>query len=566
MAAASAACRAAIAHSLCRRSAVVAERSSRLGAEPCRRLALAGSGSPVWRAVVDTRTGLVGAQLSSRRTYVDSADYTITVRSLEDPLDVLKFMAEHRDSDVQTHEAALRTLSRLTPSPNLYKAVVEDGRFHAILSSLASRLDDCDARVLSMIAHAASRFRTSTPELSELAQRLAEVVTRREDTFSPRNLATIAMALSVRGVRDVTTIEFVKAEALKRIDDMEPAQCIMLLEAFRLWGSFDRQLVDMVVERMSDEVDRFTAADVVEAIAGISRLGLARGFLLRRLCTLAFDNLRQFTPRELTKLAYSLAKLRFLARSNVDDIVDAVQPELYRLKGSQLSELLFALAMADARHQVDFARSVVDQYVAFGASEGSHRTLSSLIDFLWSLCALDLVSEYEKEFKAVLAEVVNREKPPQNRVPLMKLFDVLCALDLHYKGLDVAVPPVWRAACDDADRFEMDRLESSRLHGELLMRFDSLRGSANGTRWQLQMQRNHQCGPFRVDLFDEGTKVVLDIETIAWPTSKKMKHRFLGELGYKTLLLDYWDWRRARTEEDQSLFLKSQVTRLLEAS
>merc|ERR1719216_17924 len=108
------------------------------------------------------------------------------------------------------------------------------------------------------------------------------------------------------------------------MDDFEPTQCVLLLETFRRWGVFDKQLVDLIVERMCDEVDRFTARDVVDALAVISRIGLARGFLLRRLCTLVFENLHQFTPRELTKMAYSLAKLRFLADGNADDLVDAL--------------------------------------------------------------------------------------------------------------------------------------------------------------------------------------------------------------------------------------------------
>ena len=47
------------------------------------------------------------------------------------------------------------------------------------------------------------------------------------------------------------------------MEDLEPGHCAMLLEAFRKWGVFDRQLVDMIVERMSDEVDRFTTRDLV---------------------------------------------------------------------------------------------------------------------------------------------------------------------------------------------------------------------------------------------------------------------------------------------------------------
>lgn len=45
------------------------------------------------------------------------------------------------------------------------------------------------------------------------------------------------------------------------------------------------------------------------------------------------------------------------------------------------------------------------------------------------------------------------------------------------------------------------------------MRLDQLKGSSNGMRWQLQMQRNAQCGTYRVDMLDEETKIALDIAT-----------------------------------------------------
>eukprot|EP00931_Biecheleriopsis_adriatica_P112620 TRINITY_DN872_c0_g1_i1.p1 TRINITY_DN872_c0_g1~~TRINITY_DN872_c0_g1_i1.p1 ORF type:complete len:564 (+),score=121.58 TRINITY_DN872_c0_g1_i1:47-1738(+) len=539
-----------------------AVRWSRNGCTARLRVCRPATATPAWRGLLHLHEGTSRASLLARRTYLDSVDRTVTVQSMTDPLEVLEFMDKHSDSDTRTHEVALRTLGRLAGSR--YQEVVSDGRFHAILSALASRLDDCDTRMLSKIADASARFRTSTPELSDMAQRLAEVVTRREDAFNPRNLANVAIALSIRGVRDVPTVEFIRNEAMKLMDDLEPAHCVMLLEAFRRWGVFDRQLVDMIVERMSDEVDRFTARDLVDALAVISRLGLARGFLLRRLCSLAFENLQQFTPRELAKMAYALAKLRFLAQSNVDELVDALQPDMHKLVGSQVSELMFALAMVDARHQLDTVRQLVAQYTE---SPGGVPGMSggSLIDFAWSLAALDLVHEQSSEFKAVMAEIFGNRAPPQNRVPLMKLFDVINALELEYKDLGISVPAAWKAACDDADRFEMDRLETARLHNEIVMRFDNLTGSASGMKWQLRMQRNRPCGPYRVDMLDEDTQTALDLEIISWPTSRHLKHRLLKSLGYRVLRLQYWDWRRARTEEDQNLFLEREINRLLEA-
>lgn len=514
---------------------------------------------PAWAAPASD----LRASLLLRRGYLDSVDRTVTVRSMEDPAEVLQFMAENSDSDTRTYEAALRTLSKRVNNSN-YQQVVNDGRFHTILSALATRLDDVDVRMLSMIADATARFRSSTPELSDLAQRLAEVVVRREDAFNPRNLASVALALSVRSVRDTATIEFVRSEAMKLMDDFEPTQCVILLEAFRRWGVFDKELVDLIVERMSDEVDRFTARDVVDALAVASRIGLARGFLLRRLCSLSFENLRQFMPRELTKMGYSLAKLRFLTRTDLDDLVDAITPDLARLQGSQVSELLYTLAMVDARHQLELGRTLVAQYFDSPSAVKS-KSLSSLIDVAWSLCSLGLIEEFSDDFKALLEEVFDRS-PPQNRVPLLKLFDVLCALELEYKHLGVAVPQIWKAACDDADRFEMDKLESSRLHNEIVMRFDHLRGVTKGLRWQLRMQRSQQCGPYRVDMLDEDTKIALDIETIIWPCNRTMKHRLISNLGFKPIRLEYWEWRRARSEEDQNVFLEREVNRLLESS
>ena len=157
-------------------------------------------------------------------------------------------------------------------------------------------------------------------------------------------------------------------------------------------------------------------------------------------------------------------------------------------------------------------------------------------------------------------------KVPQNRTPLMKFFDVICALDLEYQHLKIQVPSTWRAACDEADRFEMDRLESSRLHNEVMMRFDQLQGSSKGLKWRLKMQRNGVCTPYRVDMLDEKLGIALDLEIISWPTARHLKHRLLEGKGYRMVKLEYWDWRRARSEEDQSVLLEREVTKALEAN
>eukprot|EP00811_Abedinium_folium_P034470 NODE_7348_length_1587_cov_15.534932.p1 GENE.NODE_7348_length_1587_cov_15.534932~~NODE_7348_length_1587_cov_15.534932.p1 ORF type:complete len:480 (-),score=149.76 NODE_7348_length_1587_cov_15.534932:147-1418(-) len=415
-----------------------------------------------------------------------------------------------------------------------------------------------------MSAAASMRFRTSTPELSEFAQLLAETAIRREDVFTPPQLVTIALALAMRGSREGRVVHFVRTEALKAMQDFEPANCAMLLEAFRRWGIFDRELVDMVVERMCDEIDRFTSRNIVECLGVVSRIGLARGYLLRELCTSAFDNLHQFRPRELASMSYSLAKLRFLAPGDVTELVMAIQPGLPQLSNRMLSDVLFMLAMTDAQEHLDFAKLLVEQYVD-GPNAGGFKGNMSLVDFAWSLVALNLVDQYKPEFKAVMERIL-KEAPPQNRTLLVKLFDVFNSLDLEHKRLRVNIAKVWKAACNDAAQMDIDRLETSPLHAEILMRFDSLHGKANGQRWRLKMQQNQQVGPgpYMCDLVAEESKIVLDVDIISSPMSARVKQRIVRSQGYKTLLLSYWDWRRLRTEEEQCNFLEESVTAILE--
>lgn len=511
----------------------------------------------VAQTVSETSWSGPSCHLILRRAYVESADRFKTIRSFDDPIDLLQFANEHPDTSTRALEVVLRRLGAMTNGSN-YRRIVSDSRFHTLLSTISTRLEDCDAIVLSMIADGSARYRTTTSELSDFAQQLAEVVVKRVDGFNPRNLSTIALALAVRGVRTPVAIEFFRNEATKQIHDFEPSQCSMLLEAFRRWGVFDRELVDLLVERLSDEIDRFTSRDVIDTVAVLSKMSLARGFLLRRLCALAFENLHQFSPRETVRLFYSLAKLRFLAHSSVDEIIDVLTPEMHGLSPALLSDVVFSLGMTDSKHQVDVARTLVDLYLKDG-----DKTIASRVDFLWGLCALELLDEFKNEAKAMLEKVL-MEQPPQNRVPLIKLFDVVRTVEIEQKKLKITIPPQWKAACDDADRYEMDRLESSRLHSEIVMRMDALRGSTRDLRWHLRMQRNVPCGQFRVDMLDEESKVVIDVELIAWPTSRRLKHRLLTSLGYKPLLMDYWDWRKARTEQEQNLFLEREVTRVLE--
>eukprot|EP00438_Fugacium_kawagutii_P019706 Skav215084 [mRNA] locus=scaffold1068:27899:29092:+ [translate_table: standard] len=59
----------------------------------------------------------------------------------------------------------------------------------------------------------------------------------------------------------------------------------------------------------------------------------------------------------------------------------------------------------------------------------------------------------------------------------------------------------------------------------------------------------------------ENPRIAIDLEIVSWPTARHLKHRLLEAQGYRMVNLQYWDWRRARTEEDQNLFLEREGLR-----
>jgi hypothetical protein len=76
---------------------------------------------------------------------------------------------------------------------------------------------------------------------------------------------------------------------------------------------------------MTDLIDRFTATDACNACVALSRLSLGRGFLLRRLSGLIFENLSDFQPGQLVQILHAMAKLRFLTAEQAEQILDEVE-------------------------------------------------------------------------------------------------------------------------------------------------------------------------------------------------------------------------------------------------
>ena len=487
-------------------------------------------------------------------------------RSFENSEEALDFYQRHTNLAVGQLEPILSQLAfiqttRRSDSPDL---LFKDERFVGLLLQATSDMEDSDSNCLARFAQAISKLslpRGGSVEVTELARKIGEVACKRVNAFSPATLSQLAYGLGARGVSDPQLIEFVRMETLKMLQDMTPENGIMIIEAFRRMGVFNRELVDNLVERLTDEVDRFTSKDSVNCVSVFAKLGIGRGFLLRRLSRLAHENLSLFNIGQLVKLMSGFARLRFTTTAGVDALLEAIEGAggVGKLTPAQCADVLFAVAMSNYTG----SSHLPVELTAKVSSNVENVSITGLVDAAWALTLMDV------ENREAITTIVGKIfciPPPSNRQLLLKALEVAVSVGTEFPPTAAlsgdSIPSQWRAAMDEGEKLEMNRFESSRLHAEVLALVESIK-PGGAIIEKLAIQRNAQAGLYRVDFLDEKLRLVVDIDTLSRPTTLALKHRHLKSLGFLVVGLGYWDIRRFKTFEEQQEWLRVAINRTL---
>ncbi|KYF43056.1 putative Pb-reticulocyte-binding protein [Toxoplasma gondii ARI] len=487
---------------------------------------------------------------NQRRMYTEARGQTAALAAMQDPVEVLNFAGSNEMASTYLLVSCLRRVSALCDKKHaVLETVAKDERLQRLIQLISPHVDDCDARCLVDLCWAVWGFRGAPDVVEPLLNRMASVVVRRENAFTPKQLGTIAFTFSwFRGAPTDTVADFVLAECVKLLPEMEPFHVTLLFGSLRRMRCLNRDVANLMIEKLTDDIDRFTSDDVVGVLRALASNSITRGFLLRRVATLVFDNLDSFKPKQLASVLNSLTLLRFLTVENGEELFSCLSGSLSELPAASIAEILEALTILNFPRP-EVVRTCLDLLAEKNGliSQGSwvrdHMIIAAHAVIQFQL--------YDKNpvVKPLLEELfrsrVNSSRT-QHRVE-----EVIHALDLEKASPRVDVPPYWRAMIDQANREEQARLEHSGLQNELTLVLDSLRG-----KFQLQIQKNQQAGPYSVQFLDDETKICIEIDYPCCRTPHIIKARHLKQLGYHYLLVDCWQWRRLRSEAEQTVFLK----------
>jgi hypothetical protein len=484
-------------------------------------------------------------------------DTKMLSRTFTDMNEALQFYELNTDLAVGQLEPILSQLAYIQGIQRIpAETLFSDERLIRLILQISSEIESCETSKLVRLSVALSKLsvpREGASELAELARKIGEITPKRVNSFSPSDLADLCLGLSSRGYSDPVFVDFVCMEVMKMVQDFTPGSAIMMLEAFRRMGVFRREVVDNLVERLTDEVDKFTSKDIVNCVVVFSKLGLGRGYLLRRISKLSFENLNLFNQVQLVRLLTGFSKLRFISTTGLDELLNAIESHgIQKMTPNLLSDCMFATALGGYRGESMVLNRLVEAYEGVWDSA----SISSMLDFAWSLCVLDETGRYQNLLDAVTQKIFSIA-PPSNRELLLKALEVVPCVDASI------VSTQWRSAMDDAEKLDMARFESARLHTEMLSLIESLTPQGQ-IKEKLNIQRNAQVGGlFRVDFFDEKQQLVVDLDTLSRPAGLVMRHRLLSQQGIATAKVGYWEVRRLKSFDEQQAFLRTIISRAI---
>lgn len=216
-------------------------------------------------------------------------------------------------------------------------------RFESFLLRMAETIPSpsTTAKTVTRILSLLSFVPQSYTARDKLAKQCVKFAVARPNAFDPTTFTECVSFVARVGAADVQFVEFIRSEALLLMPEFGPTELATLLEAFNVMKLYNRELIDLLVERMSEEIDRYTPVDIARTLDVIASMGLVRMHITRQLASLALKNQEQFLVGELVSIVSSLARLRWIKAADFLPVVAAAvkEKEFIAVEGKNLYEV-----------------------------------------------------------------------------------------------------------------------------------------------------------------------------------------------------------------------------------
>ncbi|SOV10206.1 conserved Plasmodium protein, unknown function [Plasmodium sp. gorilla clade G2] len=457
--------------------------------------------------------------------------------------DIIKFFEENKNMNIDKLYNLIKNLSRKRIEER--KKIVENEKFLNIIEEIENRISIMNTRYLCNFSLRLVSLSINNDDIKRILTKISEHVLKKMNV-NPRDLVGICYSLSLCNNMNEYFFEHIKKETISNIDAYTPTLLTQLLESMRLSQNLDVELTNLIVEKMCEEIDRFTTKDVTLALKTLSMAGIPRGFLIRRLCNLVFDNISHFHHTSLINIIYNLTKLKFTTTSHIDVIYKNVEENLENCNVTTLCELLYTFYMNEINEEYKINRIFENiKYEQFNTTK-----TAILIDFIHAATYYNKYIEKEKLFS--LIDLLFKRTIPKSLTLIAKIREPIYFLSTHsnFKYDLNNISPSWLNAMNDFLRIDHEKLQALKTFHEVQNVLNTVAPNFKLNFIPLQIVESYS-----VDFIEHEKKIIIDLDTIVRHTSFQMKHQHFEQMGYKTAKVHFWKWRKCRSEKEQQNYL-----------
>ncbi|SBT75320.1 RAP protein, putative [Plasmodium ovale] len=457
--------------------------------------------------------------------------------------DIISFFEDNKNMNIDKLYNLVKNISRKKIEER--RKIVENEKFFNIIEEIENRISIMNTRYLCNFSLRLVSISINNDEIRKLLTKISENILKKMNV-SPRDLVGICYALSLCNNMNEYFFEHVKKETISNIDAYTPTLLTQLLESMRLSQNLDVELTNLIVEKMCEEIDRFTTKDVTLALKTLSMAGIPRGFLIRRLCNLVFDNISHFHHSALINIIYNLTKLKFTTTNHIDVIYKNVEEHMDNCNVNTLCELLYTFYMNEINEEIKINKIFENiNYDHFNTVK-----TAVLIDFIH---ASTYYNKYiEKEKLENLIDLLFKRNVPKSLTLIAKIREPIYFLsgDSSFKYDLNNVSPSWLNAMNDFLRIDHEKLQALKTFHEVQNILNSVAPNFKLNFVPLQITHSYS-----VDFIENEKKIIIDLDTIVRHTSFQIKHKYFENLGFKTAKIHFWKWRKCRSEKEQQNYL-----------
>ncbi|SBT70252.1 RAP protein, putative [Plasmodium malariae] len=457
--------------------------------------------------------------------------------------EIINFFEENKNMNIDKLYNLIKTLSRKKIEER--KKIVENEKFLNFIEEIENRISIMNTRYLCNFALRLASISINNDEIKKVLTKISDHALKKIN-MNPRDLVGIGYSLGLCNNMNEYFFEHLKKETISNIDAYTPTLLTQLLECMRLSQNLDVELTNLIVEKMCEEIDRFTTRDVTLALKTLSMAGIPRGFLIRRLCNLVFDNISHFHHTALINIIYNLTKLKFTTNNHIDVIYKNVEEHLENCNTTTLCELLYTFYMNEINEENRINKILENiNYEHFNTTK-----TAVIIDFIHACTYYTKYVDKEK-FENLISLLFSRNVP-KSLTLIAKIREPIYFLsaDSTFKFDLNNISPSWLNAMNDFLRIDHEKLQALKTFHEVQNVLNIIAPNFKLNFVPLQITHSYS-----VDFIENDKKIVIDLDTIVRHTSFQIKHKYFENLGYKTAKIHFWKWRKCRSEKEQQNYL-----------